>query len=643
MNDRRIKHKEVLKAVLGVLEDQDVMAEIWSDYDKFEESKNEYVRNRKERILRVLEIAGVDPESYMDAVQEQTRSGVNIILARDIDEMYINNYNPEWIFAWGGNMDLSVCLDFFAVITYITDYFTKDESGTSGLLKMAAKHTSEMKEPDQKRHLKNVFLANRQMGISEAFMKLLPENRLKDSSIGTEFIPHGKKEDISRFVVRADQNNIDEESTFSKLLFEIPGREGLYYEKPNWLEKFFRRGKRLLDVCPIQYVKMFDVDSKGGKIPTHEEDCDFVDSVERFGKEAKFHHVVLSNGLPGKILPECAELDDPLPGEPRFMRKRKHPKAIRYFKVKLENDPARFFLQELMFYTIYDEETYNLWHDDEVCTAAYMAKREEIEARKRVLMEWLDPVEEARYFVEESMKNELNLDEVETRMDAEKQQADLDCEEEGIEPDPQYEHLDLGDHNEHEFLPSTNWCRKIDVKEEKLYEDAASLDMNQRKVLDICLKYARDVVKSRSNGNTAPIPPRLIVVGGAGAGKSTVIQTVIQWSQKILQRSGDEPQRPYILATATTGAASVIIEGMTLHTAVGLDFSNKHSSLTDKKRELKRDQCKNLKLIIVDEFSMMKSDQLYQVDLRLRELKQNNREYGGVAVLLFGDPAQLRQ
>ena len=43
-----------------------------------------------------------------------------------------------------------------------------------------------------------------------------------------------------------------------------------------------------------------------------------------------------------------------------------------------------------------------------------------------------------------------------------------------------------------------------------------------------------------------------------------------------------------------------------------------------------------------DEFSMMKSDQLYQVDLRLRELKQNNMLFGGVAVLLFGDPAQLR-
>ena len=55
--DRRIKHKEVLKAVLGVLEDEKVMTEIWSDYDKDSESKKEYVKNRKERILRVLVVA----------------------------------------------------------------------------------------------------------------------------------------------------------------------------------------------------------------------------------------------------------------------------------------------------------------------------------------------------------------------------------------------------------------------------------------------------------------------------------------------------------------------------------------------------------------------------------------------------------
>ena len=110
--------------------------------------------------MSVLKVAGVNETCYLEAVQEQTRRGVNVILARDVDEMYINNYNPEWIRAWNGNMDWSPCLDFFAVITYITEYFTKDEIGTSNLLNKASIVTSEMNETQQKRHLKNVFLAN---------------------------------------------------------------------------------------------------------------------------------------------------------------------------------------------------------------------------------------------------------------------------------------------------------------------------------------------------------------------------------------------------------------------------------------------------------------------------------------------------
>ena len=145
------------------------------------------------------------------------------------------------------------------------------------------------------------------------------------------------------------------------------------------------------------------------------------------------------------------------------MRKRKHPKALRFFKVRKDNSPARFFLQELMFYTCFDERTYNEWQDDEKCIEAYMEKSKEIEARKRVLMEWLEPVEEARHFVEEIKKDSIDLDDIEVVLDAEKMQADLDCEAEEILMDPQYEHLDLGNHNEHEFLPANNWCKKIEL------------------------------------------------------------------------------------------------------------------------------------------------------------------------------------
>ena len=228
-----------------------------------------------------------------------------------------------------------------------------------------------------------------------------------------------------------------------------------------------------------------------------------------------------------------------------------------------------------------------------------MEKREEIKAVKKQVMEWVDNVDEARFYVEEAMTNELKLDEVGDVLDAESKQNNLDCDEEGIESDPLYEHLDRGDHNEHEFLPSTNWCKKIDLKEtEHLYTEAQNLDSNQRRTLDIGLKYARDIIKARNHENELPEAPRVIILGGAGSGKSTVINCLIQWVHKNLQKPGDEPQTPYILPTATTGAASVIIEGMTLHTGVGLDFSNKHSSLSDKKRELKRVQYKNLRLLM---------------------------------------------
>ena len=151
--------------------------------------------------------------------------------------------------------------------------------------------------------------------------------------------------------------------------------------------------------------------------------------------------------------------------------------------------------------------------------------------------------------------------------------------------------MDLGDHNEDEFLPSSAWHRKIDLKDsEQLFEETQKLDKFQRKTLDIGLKYAKELVKARNHKNEIPDAPHVIVLGGAGSGKSTVIESMKQWIEKTLQQPGDDLNTPYLLQTATTGAASVIIEGMTLHTAVGLDFSNRHNSLSDKKREIKRDQ-----------------------------------------------------
>ena len=97
------------------------------------ESSEEYAVNIKRRIEDVLKLASVGRklityEEYEQAVVEQPRKGSEVLLRRDIDEIFINNYNPEWIVNWNANIDLSPVYDYFGTITYVTDYFTKVKS-----------------------------------------------------------------------------------------------------------------------------------------------------------------------------------------------------------------------------------------------------------------------------------------------------------------------------------------------------------------------------------------------------------------------------------------------------------------------------------------------------------------------------------
>ena len=89
------------------------------------------------------------------------------------------------------------------------------------------------------------------MGIFEAFMKIFPAMKMKDSNIGVEYVPLGKPEEISRYLVRADE----EKDYGNKELFTIKDREGVYYETPNVIDKYLRRGKKLEEICLVQYVK----------------------------------------------------------------------------------------------------------------------------------------------------------------------------------------------------------------------------------------------------------------------------------------------------------------------------------------------------------------------------------------------------
>ena len=88
-----------------------------------------------------------------------------------------------------------------------------------------------------------------------------------------------------------------------------------------------------------------------------------------------------------------------------------------------------------------------------------------------------------------------------------------------------------------------------------------------------------------------------MVHGGAGAGKSTVINVLAQWIQWILQKEGDNSQFPCVIKVAPTGTAAANIEGQTLHTAFSFSYDGKPYSLNDKARDERREILKQLKMV----------------------------------------------
>ena len=90
------------------------------------------MKEEKKRIDALLESAGFvtreDKEEYQKAL-EFSSSGCKIVMARDIDEIWVNSYNPEITRAWNGNTDFQVVIDYFAIINYIAEYYSKDDTG----------------------------------------------------------------------------------------------------------------------------------------------------------------------------------------------------------------------------------------------------------------------------------------------------------------------------------------------------------------------------------------------------------------------------------------------------------------------------------------------------------------------------------
>ena len=126
-------------------------------------------------------------------------------------------------------------------------------------------------------------------------------------------------------------------------------------------------------------------------------------------------------------------------------------------------------------------------------------------------------------------------------------------------------------------------------------------------------------------------PPRLLILGTAGTGKSYVIKCL----QQVLHN--------FCTVLAPTGVAALNISGSTIHSFFHFANTNTMARLRGPALHTLQEKCANIKYFIIDEVSMIGSQLLNAVDQRLRQAFPQNSDspFGGASVVFLGDFCQL--
>ena len=556
------------------------------------------------------------------------RHGTKVVLKRNLQDIFVNNFNPDWMIAWDGNMDIQPCLDYFSVITYMTDYVCKAETKTTQILKdvKKAKKKENASSRDLMYALAQAYLTSREMGECEAYYKLDKNLHFKQANVKTIFIGSGFPQNRAKFL-RKCKTDADTSRGFI-----VDGHEGKFLESESHHCKYALRPVCVEGICLCQfcmrYTQLSSIEAnkirRKGRRP----------APPKPGLGWQGILTVVTGYETDKIdLPDFIELYNN-----KMMTLRKFEAVIRRHKFKAEKDEHEFFFSELLLFWPWREESELFPDDAQKCAELYNRVKPIINEVKRTLFPHLTDVELGREMVENF---ELDENEIGAAVDADGEQAEdpdevplLAEEYGGLDPSE----FDIPEDQSYNKAAPAPFFRAQPVLEiEALMELTRKLVWEQMVVLQRVISYCRDLAMIHKKRSERIIEaPLLIVHGGAGTGKSMLINVVSLWVQKLLTTSGDDPCSPYLIRAAPTGMAASNIDGQTLHTAFKFKFGNDFHSLSDKNRDVLRDQFKNVEVIVIDEFSMMKSCQLYHLHLRLCDLKQNDRVMGGLCIILFG-------
>lgn len=138
----------------------------------------------------------------------------------------------------------------------------------------------------------------------------------------------------------------------------------------------------------------------------------------------------------------------------------------------------------------------------------------------------------------------------------------------------------------------------------------------------------------------ADIPPlRMVLYGEGGTGKSRVIQTI---TESFSARGAEH----MLVKAAYTGVAASLVNGKTTHVIASLSLGSK-SSVTDASKKKLQDFWRNVRYLVVDEYSMLSKTFLATLSRNIAIGMEGSsgfrpgQSFGGLNVILCGDLHQF--
>ena len=123
----------------------------------------------------------------------------------------------------------------------------------------------------------------------------------------------------------------------------------------------------------------------------------------------------------------------------------------------------------------------------------------------------------------------------------------------------------------------------------------------------------------------------VFLTGSAGAGKTFVLNQYIDYLKE---------RKIAVAVTASTGIAATHMNGMTIHSWAGIGIKESLTRAQLVSMKTKKYLAKHLeavKVLIIDEISMLHQNQLALVNQVLQFFKENSLPFGGIQLVLSGD------